>query len=238
MSYINYQLILEYAKNNDQREYYLQRRLIEPFIKSIVPELYIEDISVIRQSANTNRHNRTKYCGLNNEEKNTPPDLLIVKEWNYYNVENKLDYRGVIEVKSPFSKQDYYYEITDKNKDERLYPYEFKEYDELIKSKISWYLTATENDRVILTDGLQWDFFEKNNIDLNCNELMPIKRFKLVSLINEEKTDSKLNTSGEKMKKIKTTWEWFEDDRVYNELVKYIFNFLENKIFKKAYEIN
>lgn len=233
MSYINYQLIVEYAKNNDQREYYLQRRLIEPFIESIVPQLYIEDISVIRHNDRTKHHNRTAYCGFDNDGKNIPPDLLLVKEWNYYNVENKLDYRGVVEVKVPFSKQDYYSENTAKNKDDRLYPYEFSEYKESTKDRISYYLRTTENDRVILTDGLQWDFFEKSNIDLKENEIKPVKSFKLVNIINENKIDSGLFSNDEKVKKIKTMWEWSEEDKVYNELVKYIFNFLENKNFKK-----
>lgn len=212
IDYQQYKKIIENAKIKDQREFYIQRRLIEPFISSIVPELHVEDVSIYRSRKSSKNHCFNQYAGVDGNNKVVRlPDLLIVEEWNYFNTNeiNKLKCKAVVEVKTPFPKDGIYREI---NNDHRLYPYEYESYIEETKQSISLYLNASENNRVILTDGLQWDFFHTKD--------KPIKRIKLVKLKTEEKTTQN------KPERI-THGEWIEPDEKYKELSDYITEFLK-----------
>ena len=160
MTYKKYQEIVQFGNEKDNREFYIQRRLIEPFIESIVPELHIEDVSVIRHNSSSSEHDSMQYsCGAY-------PDLLIVKEWNYFNVNNVIDYKAVVEVKPPFVKNEDYYHIGLQQKNEtRIYTHTVDTYSAENVQRILGYFNATENNRVIFTDGLKWDFFDKRKLN-------------------------------------------------------------------------
>src|SRR5699024_9709493 len=104
------------------------------------------------------------YCGTykdNNNEKPTTPDLVIAKDWNWYNIENEVDYRAVVEVKSFTSKQLIF------NKD-------FRSYDDKLRKQLNRHLSAKNNNKVILTDCLKWEFY------ISDNGLIPIKTISLI----------------------------------------------------------
>jgi len=96
----------------------------------------VEDISTQYKNKETNYHTRKYYAW-----KHTP-DLLVVKDWTYENIDKgKEDYIAVVEIKSP---------ILDPISQEKQHTLdEVKEY-------------RTICDKVILTDCYRWILYDKN----------------------------------------------------------------------------
>ena len=140
-------MIEKWKNNNDFREINIQNEVVKPFIEALGDEFDVIDVSIKgRESKN---HDYLAYCGTyesGGKKKATTPDLIITKNWNWRNRENKVKYYCSVEVKSPFLNV-------------RLYDKE--KYSDFLKAKINRHLSAKENHKLILTDGIKWEFYEK-----------------------------------------------------------------------------
>lgn len=158
----------KYKKNNDGREINIQNEIVKRFISAICADLDVEYSE--KKGPNTDKHDYLQYCGTyidkTGKEKASTPDLVIAKDWNWLNKENNVDYRAVVEVKSPYQQQPIY------NKD-------YDKYGERLKNELRRHLSAKNNNKVILTDAMKWEFYKKNGED---NELVPIRTFRLYDL--------------------------------------------------------
>ncbi|WP_414055794.1 hypothetical protein [Macrococcus equi] len=174
ISYAEYKLLFNKIKMIDQTEYYLQRYVIEQLISSVNPKLDVIDVSVQRYSSKSKKHDKYQYTG------STLPDLLIVKEWNYYNVVNKLDYRAVVEVKTPFTREDgelsEAIDLFEKNID-----------------RIEVLLKGEKNNKVILTNGIQWYFINNHNYANSNSYDIKFILFENNKWINSEVYDELIN---------------------------------------------
>lgn len=164
--YINW--FEKYKNNNDIREINFQNEIVKPFIRSICNDLDVEVSD--KKGPDTTDHDYLKYCGTyideaSGKEKTVTPDLVIARNWNWLNKENNVDYRAVVEVKSPYQKP--------------IYHKDYEKYGEDLKKELRRHLSAKDNDKVILTDALKWEFYKKNEED---NELVPIRTFRLYDL--------------------------------------------------------
>ena len=156
MEYINYiKLMKRQIKTLDSRERAYQDNVIRPFLQSVFGDLDIEPVDI---KINSEIHQYEQYCGTyekkykdektNNEIiKLLPatPDLCITDEWHWNNLEVQVNYRGVVEIKSPIL--DY------------ITGFEPSEYKCL--AEINRHLKAKNNAKVILTDGVTWVFYNK-----------------------------------------------------------------------------
>jgi len=88
--------------------------------------------------------------------------LVIANGWNWINKENVVDYRAVVEVKSPYLSP--------------IYHKDYEKYSDTLKIELKRHLSAMKNDRVILTDALKWEFYNKSN------GLVPVQTFRLYDL--------------------------------------------------------
>lgn len=141
-------------KTGDFRERVFQDNIIRPFLQSVFSELDIEPVDV---KTATTIHQYEQYCGFeiicDKKAKKTKkflgtPDLCIADEWYWDNDVNTVNYRGVVEIKSP----------TGDDKTTGISP---NEYTPHTLREIKQYLTAERNSKIILTDGLTWTFYEK-----------------------------------------------------------------------------
>lgn len=154
----------KYKENNDKQEIKYQNEVVKKFISAICPDFDVENTE--KKGPPTCNHDYLQYCGTyidrNGKEKPTTPDLVIAKNWNWLNKVNDVDYRAVVEVKSPYLQP--------------IYNKGYKEYGVGLKKEMRRHLSATHNDKVILTDALKWEFYNKEN------KLDPIRTFKLYDL--------------------------------------------------------
>lgn len=153
MDYETYKkYILKFINNHDTREINFQNDVIKKFLETVFEEYDV--VSVDTKGCDTNNHDYLAYSGMykddNNKLKPTTPDLLICKNWDWYNKENKnIKYFATIEVKSPFGS-------------EAIYKKDFKDYPEKWKEKIVMHLSAREIKHVIFTDTFKWVFLKEN----------------------------------------------------------------------------
>jgi hypothetical protein len=154
----------KYKNNNDIREINFQNEVIKKFICTIYPNLDVIDIS--RKGPESGIHNYFQYCGAytddNGTKKAVTPDLIIAQNWNWKNKENCVDYKATVEVKSPFLQPIYYTK--------------YDEYAEDLKTEIRRHLSSLKNYRVILTDAVKWEFYDKKE---SGEKLIPIETFNL-----------------------------------------------------------
>ncbi|MDL4840336.1 hypothetical protein [Aquibacillus rhizosphaerae] len=158
----------KYKNNNDIREITFQNELVKPFIRGIRNDLDVESCDT---KLTTTRHDYLQYCGTyisNGKEKAATPDLVITKKWNWFNRKYSLDYRAVVEVKSPFGK-------------ESIYSKGYINYSSDLKCELKRHLSAKINSKVILTDSLKWEFYKRSG---GGNELIPIRTIELYNLID------------------------------------------------------
>ena len=150
LNFDDYIELLDRQKNNqDVREEAIQYNVIRVFLQSIFQEF---DIEATSKQERASIHNYLDYCGSYIDEKTGrtkkwTPDLVIAKNWNWDNVNNNVEYKCVVEVKSPFLDP-----ITG------LKPEKYGCLDE-VKS----HLKAQKNNKVILTDGVTWAFYDKEH---------------------------------------------------------------------------
>lgn len=99
LSFKNYTILLDKYINTDWREINFQNRIVLPMLENIFinkSEIEIVDVSTQYKNRESNSHTRKYYAN------NYTPDLLLVKNWLYYNKKiPSHDYLAVVEVKSP-----------------------------------------------------------------------------------------------------------------------------------------
>lgn len=213
--YLHYKnLVDKCIQQNDTREVTLQGDVVKPFINKLCENLDIADVShkAPIKSTRTDYHDYLQYCGTykdkNNNDKPTTPDLVIAKDWNWYNIENEVDYRAVVEVKSFKGKQP----VFNKN---------FKDYDNDLKKQLERHLSAQKNKKVILTDCLKWEFY------ISKNGLIPIKTISLIDLQKEVRGSTWEWKEGRKAKvKNDGDIEYEKDSEEFKELKEYLVGFL------------
>ena len=92
-------MIEKWKNNNDFREINIQNEVVKPFIEALGDEFDVIDVSIKgRESKN---HDYLAYCGTyesGGKKKATTPDLIITKNWNWRNRENKVKYYCSVEV--------------------------------------------------------------------------------------------------------------------------------------------
>lgn len=223
--YLHYKnLVDKCIKQNDTREATLQGDVVKPFINKLCENLDIVDVSYKGpvKGTRTDYHDYLQYCGTykdkNNNDKPTTPDLVIAKDWNWYNIKNEVDYRAVVEVKSFTGKQPIF------NKD-------FKSYDEELQKQLKRHLSAKKNKKIILTDCLKWEFYISENSE---NDLIPIKSISLIDFQKEVRRSTWEWKEGRKAK-VKNEVindifngdiEYEEDPEEFKELKEYLLGFL------------
>lgn len=99
LSFKNYTILLEKYINTDWREINFQNRIVLPMLENIFIDksgIEIVDVSTQYKNRESNSHTRKYYAN------NYSPDLLLVKNWLYYNKKiSNHDYLAVVELKSP-----------------------------------------------------------------------------------------------------------------------------------------
>ena len=158
--------IEKYINNHDTREINFQYDVVKRLLERIFPEYDI--VSVDTKGCNTENHNYYAYSGKYvdemGREKPTTPDLLVCKNWDWYNVENDtITYIATVEVKSPYSS-------------EAIYKKEREEYPFRWKTKIETHLSAQRIQKVIFTDTFKWEFYENSFQEADSIELVNRKK--------------------------------------------------------------
>ncbi|MGD6803926.1 hypothetical protein [Rossellomorea aquimaris] len=209
----------KYKRNNDVNEIKFQNEIVKKFISTICTDLDIENSE--KKGPETPKHDYLQYCGTytdeQGDEKASTPDLVITKNWNWLNKENNVDYRAVVEVKSPYLQPIY-------NKD-------YEKYGEKLKNELRRHLSAKDNDKVILTDTLKWEFYKKNKED---NELVPIQTFRLYDLTDKKgnwdwkKGESDIKDNDVIKGTLGDSLQYTKEMKEFKELKSFLVEFLEN----------
>jgi hypothetical protein len=133
-----YKNVVDRYVSKDTREINFQNRVVLPLIDYILKDytdVSVEDVSTQYRNRKSDIHKRDNYAGTHT------PDLLIVRDWNYANINKPAtDYIALIEVKSPA--------LAPINRSAKHTEEEVREYCDIC-------------DHVILTDCYRWTFFYK-----------------------------------------------------------------------------
>lgn len=145
-SYNYYQKLCNKYNERDSRELNYQNRIIIVFLEKLFINTVIDVVDVsslyYRGPKSSKKHDNFQYS----KRGKAPPDLLITKNWNLHNKENKVDYIAAIEIKSPMS-------------NESIYNKSLLKYQGHVKNQLESHLSA--NSKVILTDCYRWQFFSR-----------------------------------------------------------------------------
>jgi len=144
-SYAYYKKLVNKYWENDCREINFQNRVVIQFLDKLF--INTEGISIVDVSMQNKKKNSTIHDTFNYKLQGAAsPDLLIANNWNYANKNNnEINYLAAIEIKSPYLDPIY-------NKDK---------YNEHTKNELESHLEA--NLKVILTDCIRWQFFERGS---------------------------------------------------------------------------
>lgn len=174
-SYYYYKELVNKYMKNDCREINFQNRVVIQFLDKLfinTEGISIVDVSMQYKNRNSKIHDISNYSSQ--EKGAAPPDLLIAHNWNYANENNKeINYLAVIEIKSP---------VLDPIYDKKI---EDDKYKEHTKNEVKFHLKA--NYKVILTDCIRWQFFQRG-----C-ELDPIPTIDLFDENKKWKTKIRKN---------------------------------------------
>lgn len=214
--YIN--LMKRQIKTQDSRERAYQDNIIRPFLKSVFSEFDIEPVDI---KIKTEIHQYEQYCGTyektykdktTNKEiiKNVSatPDLCITSEWHWNNREVEVDYKGVVEIKSPIL--------------DNITGFEPKKYKCL--PEIERHLNATKNKKVILTDGVTWTFYNKENGITPVRETICLGKLKYRYTVSKNNKQVLERTNGGKP--IIDDIEFSKEEAIFNELKKALREFI------------
>lgn len=143
--------VQKYDNNHDTREINYQNDVVKRLLEKLYPEYDVVDVSI--KGRGSKNHDYFAYSGgyidSKGIKKPTTPDLLVCKYWDWYNVgRDDIIYLATIEVKSPYSR-------------EAVYRKHFEDYTEFRRTKIERHLSAKKVHKVILTDALKWEFYDK-----------------------------------------------------------------------------
>lgn len=137
--------VQKYVDNHDTREINFQNNVVKRLLEEMYPDYDV--VYVDTKGPESKKHDYREYSGeyrsVQGTLKPTTPDLLICKNWDWYNKDNKdITYLATVEVKSPYGPEAVY-----------------KTQLDYFKEKIDRHLSAKAIDRVILTDALKWVFY-------------------------------------------------------------------------------
>lgn len=161
--------IEKYINNNDTREINFQNDVVKRLLEKMFEDYDI--VCVDTKCNDSKNHDYNEYSGMyedsNGKHKPTTPDLLICKNWNWYNKDTiygeKISYIATVEVKSPYGSEAIY------KKDQNEYPNSWE-------VKIKRHLDARRINKVIFTDTFKWEFYEDN-----------YENFETICLVNKKK---------------------------------------------------
>jgi len=130
MDFTRYKKLVEKYYQHDCRELNFQNRILIPFLESLIPEQYdVVDSSTLYK--NWKKINRDSFAGQ------YTPDVLVVKEWDLFDVKKKSPLI-IVEVKRPTANDSAHAD-----------------------SEVQEYLNKSQY--VILTDCITWEIHEKDN---------------------------------------------------------------------------
>ena len=127
-----YTNLVNYFFENDNREENYQNRVLIPFFEALCIDSDVVDTSMLTKEWNKRGIERNKFAG------SYTPDLLIASNWKLIKTGERVDYKALIEIKTPTAQ--------DRDHAES----EVKEYLE----KVSF---------VVLTDCVTWEFYMKED---------------------------------------------------------------------------
>ena len=204
MEYEDYiKLMMKQIKKHDVRERVFQDNIIRPFLFTVFSELDIEPVDV---KIATKIHDYEQYCGsikVNDKIKMGTPDLCIADEWYWNNRDIEVNYRCVVEIKSPYLDT-----ITG------FLPNKYKKHT---LDEIEQYLKAERNSKIILTDGITWTFYNK---EYGMNPVIEPISLGEVKYKYRKGRNNKLVVERDSSKKpIIEKIIFYEDEKVFNRLV-------------------
>lgn len=132
MDFEKYTNLVNYFFENDNREENYQNRVLIPFFEALCIDSDVVDTSMLTKEWNKRGIERNKFAGL------YTPDLLIASNWKLLKTGERVDYKALIEIKTPTAQ--------DRDHAES----EVKEY----LDKVSF---------VVLTDCVTWEFYMKED---------------------------------------------------------------------------
>lgn len=144
-SYLVYKKLVDYYIKVDPRELNFQNRIIVSMLEKLLinTDIDVVDTSTLFYRGKKNPKN------LDNSQFQAPgfapPDILLARNWNMDNINNKVEYLCAIEIKSPISR-------------EKICGINFEEYHQHVKRQMKGHLSV--HTKVILTDCYRWQFFE------------------------------------------------------------------------------
>ena len=132
MDFEKYINLVNWFLENDNREENYQNRVLIPFLEALCIGSDVVDTSMLTKEWNKRGIERNKFAGL------YTPDLLIASNWKLFKNGEIVDYKALVEIKTPTAQ--------DRDHAES----EVKEY----LDKVSF---------VVLTDCVTWEFYMKEN---------------------------------------------------------------------------
>lgn len=132
MDFEKYINLVNWFLENDNREENYQNRVLIPFLEALCIGSNVVDTSMLTKEWNERGIERNKFAGL------YTPDLLIASNWKLFKNGEIVDYKALVEIKTPTAQ--------DRDHAES----EVKEY----LDKVSF---------VVLTDCVTWEFYMKEN---------------------------------------------------------------------------
>lgn len=137
-----YKKLVNWFLENDNREENFQNRILIPFLETVCTVSNVVDTSMLTKEWNGRGIERDKFAGL------YTPDLLIASNWKLFETGEKIDYKALIEIKTP----------TAQDRDHA-------------ESEVKEYLDKVPF--VVLTDCVTWEFYmkEDEHIYYSCYSL-------------------------------------------------------------------
>lgn len=132
MDFEKYKNLVNWFFENDNREVNYQNRVLIPFLETLCTDYDVVDTSMLTKEWEERGIERNQFAGL------YTPDLLIASNWKLFKTGEKVDYKALIEIKTPTAQDRDHAEL------------EVKEY----LDKVSF---------VVLTDCVTWEFYMKED---------------------------------------------------------------------------
>ncbi|WP_323704128.1 hypothetical protein [Mammaliicoccus sp. Dog046] len=206
MEYKDYISTFEKYAERDHREIHFQNEIVKPFLRSVLPELFVEDVHSYFNKGG--HHDFSQYAGETSEYISSQPDLVICDNWhtenkiskeNTENEVKKVNYNAIVEVKSPFLEPIFH-----------LDPLNYLDTANTVKEsglreKAKDLLRPMKVKKLIFTDTLKWEFYYISDEGIIV---------KTIQLHNNEKNPFKSRA-----------WTW-RNEEAYEELKRFVRGFI------------
>lgn len=161
MDFEKYTNLVTWFLENDNREENYQNRVLIPFLETLCADADVVDTSMLTKEWDKRGIERNKFAGLHT------PDLLIASNWKLYKKEGKVDYKTIIEIKTPTA-EDREHAVS-----------EIREY----LDKVSF---------VVLTDCITWEFYMKEDERIYYTRYSLEEKHKIIHLERNKRYTKKL----------------------------------------------